>query len=155
MQSRDKKFILAWGLNFWNYFRGTMELTPQQLIFTLIFATLIGGWTGYLAKSRGRDLRVWALAGFFFGLFGLITLLFLPNLSEKEEDTIDLVIEPVVVDHNLKEWFYLEGTEQNGPIDYSGLQNLWADKKISSTTYIWCEGMEEWKTIQDCRLFTS
>ncbi len=133
-----------------------MELTTTQLIVTLIFSTFVGISTGYLANMRGREPIIWGLVGFFFGLFGLIALMLFPNLSKKEQEkAIELVVEPVVPEQQLKEWYYLEGAEQKGPIEYSTLKDLWGEKTISSTTYVWSEGMEEWKTVQECQLFTS
>jgi hypothetical protein len=138
-----------------------MDMTPLQLIFSLILGLIIGGWTSYLAKLRGRDSRVWFLAGFFFGLLGLIVLLFLPDLTaKKEEDELPApeTVEPEIIfeDSENKLWYYLDNSgDQKGPIHLSELKDLFNEGNISSITYVWSEGMEEWKTIEECRVFTS
>lgn len=135
-----------------------MDMSPQHLFLSIILGLIIGGWTAYLAKFRGRDPRIWFLLGFCFGLLGLIALLVMQDLSKSqdEEGEIEINVEPIIPDALEKQWFYLDADEQQkGPVDYNFLKLLFEDKKISSTSYVWSEGMEEWKTIEDCQLFTS
>ena len=134
-----------------------MDISPQHLLLSIILGLLIGGWTSYLAGYRGRDTRIWFAVGFFFGLLGLLALFIMPDLSKKqEESSIEVDVEPVIPYAEMNQWFYLDSDDQQkGPVDYSFLKGLFEDKKISSTSYVWCEGMEEWKTIEECKLFTS
>lgn len=133
-----------------------MDISPQHLFLSIVLGLIIGGWTSYLAKFRGRDPRVWFLLGFCFGLLGLLALLVMPDLSNREEDEVEVTVEPIVPDAEDKQWYYLDAEGmQKGPVELSFLENLYEDKKISSTSFVWCEGMEEWKTIEECRLFTS
>jgi hypothetical protein len=133
-----------------------MDISPQHLILSIVLGLIIGGWTSYLAKFRGRDPRIWFLLGFCFGLLGLLALLVMPDLSNRKEEEVEVVVESVIPDAEDKQWYYLD-TEgvQKGPVELSFLENLYVDKKISSTSFVWCEGMEEWKTIEECQLFTS
>lgn len=135
-----------------------MDMSPQHLFLSIILGLIIGGWTSYLAKFRGRDPRIWFLLGFCFGLLGLVALLVMPDLSKNQEgeEELEITVEPIIPDAVEKQWFYLDADEQQkGPVDYEFLKLLFEDKKISSTSFVWSEGMEEWKTIEECQLFTS
>lgn len=139
-----------------------MEISQQYLLFSFIFGLAFGWGCSYLAAQKGRDPKVWFLAGFFFGLLGLIVLMIIPDLRAKEskkteqEDQLPEVNVSEIFNPGAHEWYFLdsEGT-QNGPVTFSCLEKLFEDKKISSISYVWSEGMEEWKTIEECNLFTS
>lgn len=141
-----------------------MENTPQFfLLLSIVLGIFIGWGCSYLAQQRGRDPWIWFIIGFFLGLLGLVLLMILPNVKVNEEkmtvsdqgQCADMKklngIEP-----EKEEWYFLddEGV-QSGPVTLSSLRQLFEDKKISSISYVWSEGMEEWKTIEECNLFTS
>lgn len=136
-----------------------MEFSNQYMVLTIIVGLILGALASVMADSRGRDGRIWFFWGFFFGLLALIALYILPNLAEEEDDNDaeePVAIEPVIEASETKEWYYLEeGTAQVGPVEFDVLAKLYEDKKISSTTYVWSEGMEEWKTVKECGLFTN
>ncbi len=46
-------------------------------------------------------------------------------------------------------WHYLDATnKQQGPIGFRFLKLLWDEKNVTHSTYVWTEGMPEWKKIQ-------
>lgn len=136
-----------------------MEFSTQYTILTIIISALLGFAVSAMADNRGRDGRIWFFLGFCFGLLALAALFILPNLAnqEKEEGVEELLLsESAVEEAESKQWYYLEGEAAHiGPLKFEELHKLFQDKKISSTTYVWSEGMEEWKTVEECRLFTS
>ena len=120
----------------------------NNFLFNFVLALLFGMLTSYLAQARGRNPLVWFFIGAGFGVFGILALFFFP--VEKEEpkkafvDEITVVPEPVLPDR----WFYLdEQHAQYGPVTLAALQVLWKEKKISASTMVWCEGMQEWKRV--------
>ena len=42
-------------------------------------------------------------------------------------------------------WYYVEGTEQKGPVDEEAFQRLIDEQTIRADTLVWREGMDEWK----------
>lgn len=52
--------------------------------FLLIWVAF-GVVTGLAARARGRDFVAWLLIGAVTGIFGLIAVLVMKNLSEDEE----------------------------------------------------------------------
>jgi hypothetical protein len=50
-----------------------------------------------------------------------------------------------------KEYFYLSGKEQKGPLSSEDLKNL----NLSSSTLIWTEGLENWKPLSEIEELTS
>lgn len=124
-------------------------------LLTLVIAVLLASLTAYLAKGRGRSPALWFLLGMLFGVFSLIALFLMPMVKPEEPQkrgSVTLVVEPEVVDDafSRKSWFYLDAQrKQEGPVPLAALQSLWKAKAIVDTTYVWCEGMENWKKIVD------
>ncbi len=55
----------------------------MQTYLNILILTLIGGVTAFLARERGRDPIFWFFIGILFSVFGLITLLVMPDLSKE------------------------------------------------------------------------
>jgi len=49
-------------------------------------------------------------------------------------------------------WFYALGTEQNGPVSDSQLDELLHSGKITEATLVWREGMPDWQPLKQARL---
>ncbi len=48
------------------------------------------------------------------------------------------------------DWFYLDALRaQQGPIPFEDLRLAARSARISAESYIWCDGMPEWKHLQD------
>lgn len=124
-----------------------------QLLFT---ATIIGALTAYLAKGRGRDPTKWFFIGLLCGVFGLIALFLFPVVGPENEKPQDAgqppPVAPPVVDAPVaaKRWFYLDTKHATlGPVTEDVLQGLFQDETITSRTYVWSEGMEGWKRLEE------
>jgi hypothetical protein len=49
-----------------------------------------------------------------------------------------------------KEWYYLDQQRQQvGPLSFQMLDQLYRSLAISDTTYLWCEGMNEWRKLSE------
>jgi len=123
-------------------------------LLTLVIAVLLASLTAYLAKGRGRSPALWFLIGMLFGIFALIALFLIPMVKPEGEKRgpVTIVAKPEAVDDafSLKSWFYLDAQRaQVGPIQLHALQELWKNQAIMASTYVWCEGMENWKKIAD------
>lgn len=132
-------------------------------ILSLVIACLMGSLTAYIAKGRGRSPGIWFFIGMFFGIFGLIALFLFPA-AKTEKETANAIPKPVLeilsppvvepVDPLMtRRWYYLDKThKQFGPVSVDALQTLWKEAAIGQATYVWCEGMESWKKIQEVPL---
>ena len=46
-------------------------------------------------------------------------------------------------------WYYVDGEERAGPVDYQELRRLFRNGRISGRTLVWSEGMEDWSRIEE------
>lgn len=49
-------------------------------------------------------------------------------------------------------WHYIKDDQEIGPVDQSGAQNLIQAEEIQPDTYVWREGMDEWKFASETEL---
>jgi len=135
-------------------------MTNQQ-IFQIIIALLLGVLTAYLAMRRGRNPVAWFVIGSLLGIFGLLILFLVPSFEtagtgeEKKKEpsrTVDVIPQEKrkVEELPYEEWYYLDSEhKQTGPVPFRSFRDLWNQEKINSTTYVWKEGMENWKYVRD------
>lgn len=114
---------------------------PIQIFITFVFWVALGALTAYLAEKWKRNPLPWFFIGMLFGVFGLLALYLMPQVEEK---TSKVEAEPIPDPFSLKMWFYLKEGEQIGPVAFDKLKREWKD-----STYVWSEGMAEWKKIGD------
>lgn len=144
----------------------------SSMTLTMILWILTGIATGYLAYRRGRDPYIWFALGIFFGILAILVLVLLPPIKNTEEEIAaneraeDIAerrekqlkeqeklenapnLQPQSVE--TKEWFYLDkAKQQQGPSSFYSLNALWENGEINLQSYVWTEGMPEWKKIQD------
>lgn len=139
----------------------TKQDEKMMLAVSIIVSLLIGALTAYFAVQRGRDMGIWFFLGIIFGVFGLLALFLLPDLSGKKEEEqqkeaapADVVVIPAVptiqeVWQN-SQWFYI-GKErvQQGPVAFSRLKELWKDGAIDAEAFVWYDGLGLWKRIRE------
>lgn len=129
-------------------------------ILTLFFWLLVGFSTAYFAYQRGRNPYAWFMIGVFFGLLGLLFVFLLPvvNANEAElnergndsQEVLTLLPSRETHDFLVKDWFYLDSqNKQEGPISFAILNKILEEGKIQKSTFVWCEGMGDWKRIED------
>lgn len=141
-----------------------MDVLSHFLNF--IFILLCGWLAAYIAAKKGRSAITWFFLGFFLNIFALLFLIFLPPVSKKAPrdksegsftgTTIDVKpiateeknIEPVQPEK--QEWYYLDQQRQQaGPINFQKLKDLYHTSTINDSTYLWCEGMDEWRKLSE------
>lgn len=140
-------------------------------VLSLILWFLIGIATAYLATQKGRDPYIWFAFGMFFGIFAMIFLVLMPPAKTKEELEIEernkeIVerrekqmeeqekienapnLEPQSIES--KEWFYLDQErQQQGPFSFYVISELWESGRLNPQSYVWSDGMPEWKKIYE------
>lgn len=123
-------------------------------LLSFIVALLIGILTAYLAKGRGRNPAIWFFVGTAFGIFGLIGLFLFPivradtPVSTQTKVQTETATEAPLLKN--QQWFYLDAVHaQHGPIPFSTLESLWNEHTIGPSTYLWYEGMNQWKKIEE------
>lgn len=135
----------------------------MDIFFKALLALTFGCLCACIAHKQGRKKPViWFLVGFFLGIFGLLLVFILPRVTIVKSNTVNkakpeasskthsntIVVEPIVIEET--KWYYLNSQhEQQGPIFLSELKNLYIDNAISKATYVWQNGMMEWKRIQE------
>ena len=117
----------------------------QSLIAGMIGGAIMGYFCSQMAKRRGRSPKNWFFVGFFFGLFGLIAMLFIPLESKKEPEKKPDLLPPNLHD----QLFYYLDTDKKpiGPMSYPALQEAHTQEKITTSTYIWNDTMPDWQKI--------
>lgn len=133
----------------------------MQLFLSIMLWLMIGSATAYFANQRGRDPLVWFMVGMLIGLLGLLLLFLLPPVTEEdvphegeEELSLDSKTDPTTDakphDYLVKDWYYYDREKnRQGPIRFDALKKLWQAGDLSEETYIWSEGMTEWKKIEE------
>jgi len=138
----------------------------MSVIISIFLWLLMGAAASYMATQRGRDPLIWFAIGMLLGILGLLILVLLPSLNSEgrsdvkpelstDEPKVQLLSpsssEPIIEkDFMIKEWFCLDkARQQQGPMRFDALKSLWGEGKIDNFSFVWCEGMENWKRIQE------
>lgn len=115
----------------------------------------VGSLCAYFARKRGRNPTTWFFVGFLLGLLGVLLVLILPPVSTKKP-----VSPPPAIPPQLKQpqeitqpWYYLDQYHaQKGPLNFDDLVALWDERVVIDTSYVWTEGMHEWRRINELPL---
>lgn len=136
----------------------------METFLSIVVWVLMGWLTSYFAQQRGRDALIWFFIGLVLGIFGLILLFLLPKFDPKDPSTVPaqkssgendtLEIQPLAASKIPVEldlpWFYVDlEHKQQGPIFVQDLQRLWKDQRINADTFMWHEGMDNWKRVAE------
>lgn len=123
----------------------------MQLLNIVLFWLFFGMLTSHFAKRRGRSSLLWFFIGLFLGIFGLLTLFLLPKVEPSTQ-----IQKPKLLPFDkrseswLKMWYYIDPTHvQQGPFEFPDLIKKWKEKGICEKSYIWGEGMPEWKRLNE------
>jgi hypothetical protein len=129
-----------------------------QLFLSIILWLSIGTATAYLANQRGRDPWIWFMVGMLLGLIGLLILFLLPAPTKEKSSTPSEEGEFILHETEpappapvpLDLWYYYDRSQaQQGPVQLENLKNLYHKGDVTDTTYLWCEGMPDWKVLTD------
>lgn len=123
----------------------------MQLINIALFWVFFGFWTAYLARKRERNPSRWFWVGLGLGILGVLLILVIPRPTAKKKAS-PITLEPKPVFAPLppaeKQWYYLTPShEQKGP--HPDLAPQWQRKEIDENSFIWSEGMGEWKRVKE------
>lgn len=130
----------------------------MQTFLFIISWLMFGAATAYFAKQRGRDPTIWFLIGTFFGILGLIFVFILPAIKPEEGSAGGEALLPDEKalsqlphhDYAIKEWYYYDAQKQRiGPISFNDLKVRWTDAAITLESYVWSDGMSDWKPLKD------
>lgn len=122
----------------------------MDLPILLCFWLLQGSIAAYYAKRKGRNPYLWFAIGCVFGILGIFAVFFLKKPAQKDPKTVDAEAKPVPKSLPHRHWYYLDqNSQQVGPVSTSALESAWREGKITPSTYVWHEGMDNWKLWQD------
>jgi len=142
----------------------------MSFYINILISLAVGLITSYFAYKRGRDPGIWVLIGTFLGIFGLLILFLMKDLSkesaeedadkkdagifgfspedEEEEEKALIAMAPVIYPSD--QWFYADKNyQQQGPVGKADLLALLQKEEISKETLVWKEGMTEWKKLSE------
>ena len=146
----------------------------MDLKVSLICWIVLGSIIGYVAHKRGKNPYLWFVLGMFLGIFGFVLLLIrtrkpataaneaqATSAAQPSSATLQPEAAPIEAKNALSaplqdplkdpvgsSWHYLDAThKQQGPIGFGFLKLLWDEKNVTRSTYVWTEGMSEWKKI--------
>jgi hypothetical protein len=51
-------------------------------------------------------------------------------------------------------WYHLQGEQQHGPIGLVAIRQLVLDGDVGPETYVWADGMPDWKRAKDVPAIT-
>ncbi len=106
---------------------------------------LQGGISAHIARKKGRNPYLWFSIGCFFGLFGILAIIFMKPVSRVR------VLIPQFQTPKLPHfmWYYLDETSnQYGPISSTALESALREGKINFSTYVWREEMSQWECFE-------
>ncbi len=148
--------------------------SPQpyaDLISGLILYLIIAGGTAYYAQTKGKNPYLWFAIALLLGIFAPIILFVLTLFPNKEKDpqqppSWPMEIMPIpeaqlkseapiqtelpkkIDDSRL--WYYLDKNHQQmGPVSIIGLREEWNRGLVDLESYVWAQGMSDWKKIDD------
>jgi len=130
-------------------------MTLLQLFNLLLVWLFFGMICMHFAKKKGKNPRLWFVIGTLAGIFGLLLVLLLPNKNRQKRKGPPLkrVEPPKRTDAHLKRWYYLDSEhKQVGPMEFTDLTETWKKKSLQKDSFIWSEGMEEWKRLDELPL---
>ena len=109
-------------------------------------AFLIGIASAWFFRRMGRNPYLCFVIGFLFGIFGIFAIFF----ATKKPKEAPKPPEPILGGPKDKLWYYLtEASEQQGPMSHDALTKVWREGKLSPSTYLWYEGLPEWKPLKE------
>jgi hypothetical protein len=115
-------------------------------LLSLLAGIIYGCICSHLAKKKGKNPVWWFAMGMACGIFAPIFLFFLPPTKKPNPPILQSEL------FNTEElkilWYYVEENRQQcGPVTIKGLLNAFKDGKLSESSYVWNEKMENWQMI--------
>jgi hypothetical protein len=125
-------------------------MTIMQLLNIFLFWVFFGLVSSHFAKKRGRHPLGWFCITLLMGVFGIALLFCLPKVKPSSRPPQPLRPAFKKSESWLKMWYYLDFSHiQQGPFEFPELIKKWREKGICEKSFIWGEGMKEWKRLSD------
>jgi hypothetical protein len=124
----------------------------MQLLNIFLTALFFGLLAARLATKRGRKPLHWFIIGALFSGLGILSLFLLPKIAPIESPPLSPVTpkEPRYSEYWHKLWYYVDLAHlPQGPFAFSDFVQKWQEKQVTASTYVWGEGMQEWKKLAD------
>lgn len=128
-------------------------MTTLQLL-NVFLAMLFSGLLCFtVAQKRGRNPRLWGLFGFCFSFLGVALFLLFDFLDRKRQEKAPvqtMFFPPAPPLEEEERWFYIDKSlHQIGPVKLRDLSDAWEKADINENSYIWKNGMDQWKKIKE------
>jgi len=140
-------------------------------MFYVILFLAMAGLTAYYAHFKGRNPLAWFALTLLFGFFAPLILLFIPrlgpdgaplkqdnepmmNVSNPDPSLANQIPPPSPLLTRSKDedklWYYLDQDHQQiGPVSVVALRELWNTGRLELSSYVWSEGMLDWKKVDE------
>ncbi len=123
----------------------------MQNLITVIIGVVCGLSCGFYAYRNKKNPYLWFFIGLMCGVLGLLFLIFFPF---KKKQTEPVLAQPVPYSYSGKLWHYLDPANTClGPMSEQKLHDEFKKGIITSSTYLWNQEMDEWKTLEQLKLF--
>lgn len=124
----------------------------MNLLNIILFWIFFGFLGAYVARKKGRNQRTWFILGLVFGILAVLVVWILPDKFRRTLKTPEkVVVAKVILPKNPsldKVWFYLDKEKkQQGPYYFADFLKSWQKGDIKDESFVWSEGMNEWKKI--------
>lgn len=132
----------------------SIEIPPLAYVMSFVFGLMAAS----LAQKRGRSPWTWFIVGFLTGVFGVIALLLISRFKDGAKPATPEKVKVVISKEKLELrqryenllWYYLNSQrEQEGPLPFVSLQELWWRGTINAGSYLWHEGLAEWQALKN------
>ncbi|NGX38739.1 MAG: hypothetical protein KR126chlam1_00049 [Chlamydiae bacterium] len=126
-----------------------------MLLPSFLSSLAFGAISGYMAHQKGKNPYLWFFLGVLFGIFGLLFLLFgdramRPRQKSKKDETVIDITPTFDPEHKKFFWYYLgPQNTQNGPMSFDALTKAWTEGKVTKSTYVWNESLDNWKPFDE------
>lgn len=127
-------------------------MSTLQLFNVLLLDLFCALLCASLAQKKGKHPLIWGIIGFSLSIFGIILFLLQDYFDRKKAKKIKVLekkqsLEPPPVEDF---WYYVDsGCHKIGPVKLRDLENAWEKSNINENSYIWKNGMPEWKKIKE------
>lgn len=118
-----------------------LDINPIGLIILIVIATI----NAYISILKGFKWPTWFILTLLLGPLVTIILYFSKKKKTSLEESFTIPRDGL--------WFYLtKDSKQIGPISSYRVEELFEIKELSHDTYVWKEGMQEWKKLENTPL---
>ncbi len=131
-----------------------------MFLLGFIISLVMGYITSLAADKKGKNGDFWFWIGFFFGLFGLLSLYVVTKYNKKPSLKITSKAQtkkqppPFLLNLQRKNpnvlWYHATSEEQiEGPMSLEALSKKWKKGIVKKNTLIWNEELKDWQKLEE------